>query len=209
MKKIFLLIVPILFFAGCELNKKTTLPEKQITLEKQTQEDITLSKFFMNDNSTAQFKGEGNEFTSYTLKTRFLFDDYIATYEDNGGTVIEKIYRIFDDHIGIIARNAEVYEPKIRTLEELKAMPELEIYLGTPLKVGNEFEGWKVISTSEIVKSNSNFFEDVIVIEKKDGQNTIERKYFAKDFGEIKREFTMTTNGKQSVASSTFEKIIN
>ncbi|TQR20669.1 hypothetical protein [Psychrobacillus vulpis] len=215
MQKLMLLLIPILFLFACEQNqtnstKPETAPEDEqtpIAVKEQSTPDITRSTFFMGDKSSAQFKGEGNEYASYTLKTDYLYDHYVSTYEDNGGTVMQRIYRISNDKITIVLEVAEAYETNNPTLEELDAMPDLKIYLAGPFDVGTKFDGWKIISTSDTLATATQNFQDVIVIEKIEKESKI-RKYFAKDFGEIKREFIMNTNGEENIISSTFEKIM-
>lgn len=216
MQKFVFLIILLSFLAACssnnaDTNKFETASDNVVTpnhSEEQPKNDADLTTYFMKNNSTAEFKGEGNEYASYTLKTHHLYENYIATYEDNGGTVLERIYRISDEHISIIAKNEEAYEVKTPSLEELDAMPELEVYLATPLEVGTKFNGWNIISITETVKTDTQTFTDVIVIEKVDEQQTTQRKYFSKDFGEIKREFIIKMDGEESIITSTFVKLL-
>ncbi|WP_391122177.1 hypothetical protein [Psychrobacillus sp. L3] len=212
MKKLILLLIPLLIVSACanrnENVKPITTPEKEMKLEVKNTTDTDLSRFFMKNNSIAQFKGEGNEYASFSLKTLHLFNNFIATTEDNGGTIVERIYRVYDDHISKISENYEADKTKQPTLQELEAMPELEIYLASPLTNGTEFNGWKIKSTSDVVQTEFQTFKNVIVIEKKEEQNTIVRKYFAKSFGEVKREFIMNTNGEETIVTSSFEKIL-
>lgn len=211
MKKYLLMIIPTLFLIACNAEEQsvsepsTSPPTDNTTSPAETK--MSLSDYFMPNDSIAQFTGEGNEFATYTLTTKHLYDNYVATYEDNGGTVVERIYHIQPDKLSLIAENGEAYNPKVPTLTELEGMQELEVYLTAPLKVSTEFNGWKVISTNETLKTDFQTFEDVIMIEKTDEQGAISRKYFAKNFGEIKREFTMHEKDEAFTVTSTLEKV--
>ncbi|GGA27213.1 hypothetical protein [Psychrobacillus lasiicapitis] len=209
-KHLFFLI-PTLFLIACGAEK----PEDTETTSKTPSEEavppsessLSLSHFFMPDNSVAHFKGEGNEYASYTLTTLYPFENFVTTYEDNGGTVMQRIYHITDDKISLIAENGEAYEPTTHSLAELQAKQEIEVYLASPLEVGATFNGWKITSVSETLETDSQTFDHVIVIEKTNEDSSITRKYFAKNFGEIKREFIMQEGDEQFIVSSVFESM--
>nr|WP_106778913.1 hypothetical protein [Lysinibacillus timonensis] len=66
-------------------------------LDSNEADKINLTKFFLQDDSTAYFQGYGNEYASYTVHTKWLSDRYVALTENNGWAVILKIYRIADE----------------------------------------------------------------------------------------------------------------
>lgn len=214
MKKLLLLLIPILFLCACGTNKSVTENTDKVSVKEApvkeslpVVEKVNLATFFLPDNSTAQFKGEGNEYAFYSLKTRYINDNYVVTYEDNGGTIVQRVYKISEDSISVLAENGEAYEEKIPSMEELESMPVIDIYLATPLEVGTEFNGWEITSTTDTLQTDLQTFENVMVIEKTEEQGNVTRKYFAKDFGEIKRELIMNTNEEELIVSSTFEKL--
>jgi len=215
MKKLLLLLIPILFLCACGTNKTVTENTDKVPVKEEpvketlpVVEAVNLAQFFLPDQSTAQFKGEGNEYASYSLNTQYINDNYVATYEDNGGTVVQRVYKITDDNISLLAENGEAYEAEIPSIEELESMPVIDIYLATPLEVGTEFNGWEITSTTDTLQTDLQTFENVIVIEKTEEQGNVTRKYFAKDFGEIKREFIMNANEEELIVSSTIEKLL-
>ena len=219
MKKLVVLVFPFFFLFGCGADPsidndtvKEPIEEETPTSTVEKPEPIptetNLNQFFLTDGSSAQFLGDGNEYASYSLKTQWMNENYVATYEDNGGTVMQRIYRISTDKISLLAENGEAYEAQMPSIEELDAMPEIGVYLSTPLEVGTEFNDWIITSTSETVETPLQMFTDVIVIEKKEEQGNVNRKYFAKEFGEIKREFIMYEGEQETIISSTIEKVM-
>ena len=219
MKKLVILVFPFFFLFGCGADPsidndtvKEPIEEETPTSTVEKPEPIptetNLNQFFLTDGSSAQFLGDGNEYASYSLKTQWMNENYVATYEDNGGTVMQRIYRISTDKISLLAENGEAYEAQMPSIEELDAMPEIGVYLSTPLEVGTEFNDWIITSTSETVETPLQMFTDVIVIEKKEEQGNVNRKYFAKEFGEIKREFIMYEGEQETIISSTIEKVM-
>lgn len=219
MKKLVVLVFPFFFLFGCgadpSIDNDTVkepiegeTPTSTVEKPEPVPTETNLNQFFLTDDSTAQFLGDGNEYASYSLKTQWLNENYVATYEDNGGTVMQRIYRISTDKISLLAENGEAYDAQMPSVEELDAMPEIGIYLSTPLEVGTEFNDWIITSTSETVETPLQIFTDVIVMEKKEEQGNVNRKYFAKEFGEIKREFIMNEEEQEIIISSTIEKVM-
>ncbi|MFJ7826427.1 hypothetical protein [Psychrobacillus sp. NPDC096623] len=212
MKNMFVVLIPIVFLFACtnEQTKQSTPEhtETPITEPIVVREEATdLMQYFLNDNSTAKFKGEGNEYAAFTLKTNHLFDNYVATYEDNGGTVMRRYYKISPTEITLIDEQGEAYEEANPTLQELQAMETISVYLKTPLEVGTEFNGWKITSSSTTVDTDLQTFENVVVLEKIDEQGNLMRKYFAKGYGEIQRDYMSTNEDEPFMISSIVEKI--
>ncbi|WP_342525574.1 hypothetical protein MKY84_08690 [Chryseomicrobium sp. FSL W7-1435] len=155
------------------------------------EEQPDLHTYFMPNQSAATFEGMGNEYATYTLNTQHLYENYIGTLEDNGGTVVQRIYRIEDTRIVKIFEEAEAYDADFPPLTELEAMPELETYLSLPFEEGNEFNGWTITETSGMLTTPYQTFENVITLTREgEDQSTIER-HFVEGFGEVKRVFRM------------------
>ncbi|MDI2588957.1 hypothetical protein OR571_18120 [Psychrobacillus sp. NEAU-3TGS] len=211
MIKLLFLLIPTLFLIACgdekPVDTETTTKPPSEEVVTPSESPISLSHFFMPDNSVAQFKGEGNEYATYSLTTLYPFENYVITYEDNGGTVVQRIFNVQENKISLIAENGEAYEPTTHSLAELQAMQEIEVYLATPIEVGATFNDWKITSTTETLETDLQTFDHVIVIEKTNEDNSITRKYFAKNFGEIKREFFMQEGDEQYIVSSVIESM--
>lgn len=212
MKRLLFLIIPFLFLIACQANEEEIIePNNDTTTSTEnetTNQYKTLAEFFQGDQTIANFKGEGNEYASYTLQTQHPYENYVVTYEDNGGTIVQRIYRITKDNIGLLSEMGEAYDSVIPSFEELESMQVIDIYLAAPLEVGTRFNDWEIISTQETVETDFQTFENVIVIEKKEEQGNTTRKFLVKDFGEIKREFIMVSDEAEVIVTSTFEKLL-
>ncbi|HWL24059.1 MAG TPA: hypothetical protein VNR38_09980 [Ureibacillus sp.] len=181
-------------------------------IQETIEDDVDYSKFFMPEGSTAYFLGEGNEFATFTVKTKWLSDRYVALVEDNGGAAILKIYRVMDEDDKV----EKVYDQVIEefpndvtypTVDELNKMPLIEPYLNGPLEVGTVIGDWKIVQVDTTLSTPYKSFEHVIVLEEI-SEDFTNRKYFAIGFGEVKRESIMQVEGEDPfVVTSTLEKI--
>ncbi|MFC4354684.1 hypothetical protein ACFO0S_06255 [Chryseomicrobium palamuruense] len=204
MKKWSLLIV--LLLSACQLETEETRqpvePSTPVTEEQQpdTNEPSTpaeeetvvdLHDYFLPNQSSAQFEGMGNEYATFTLKTQHLYEDYVGTYEDNGGTVMQRIYRIEDERIVMILEEAEAYDADFPPLSELEALPEIETYLSLPIEEGTEFNGWTITAIDQTIDTPLQTFDHVFVLSQEGADQSVVERYFAEGFGEIKRVFRM------------------
>ncbi|MDM5333574.1 hypothetical protein QUF56_10090 [Ureibacillus composti] len=178
--------------------------------DESTNNTIDFSSFFKPNQSVAYFLGEGNEFATLNVKTVWLSEKYVAHIEDNGGVTLLRVFRILDDKIEIILEeviegtSGEIPYPEVSALEDMQA---IETYLAGPIEVGTQFGKWKIVKVDETLKTPYKNFEHVFVIEEK-GDNFINRKYFVKDYGEIKRESIMQIDQEEDyIVTSTLEKI--
>ena len=164
--------------------------------------------YFMPDGSTATFLGEGNEYASFTLRTVYLEGEHIAVYEDNGGTVMLKVYRLSKEKIDLVLEQGEFYEDYSATAEELEALGPIRTYLTFPLEIGTVIGERTVIETDAIVETPFENFEQVTVLESGGEEGSIVKTYFAEGYGEVKREFRMQEEEQEEfVVTSVLEKI--
>jgi len=216
----FILSVLLLLVAcGTESSEEPNSPDEDGKLteegsengekpEEQPAANVDPHDFFMPDASIATFLGEGNEYASFTLRTVYMDDQHIATYEDNGGTVILKVYRVGENEVELVKEQAEFYEDFVASSDELEALQPIRTYLTLPLEVGTVIEDWTVTETATTVKTAFQNFENVSVLESEETENTINKTYFAEGYGEVKREFRMQEEGQQEfVVTSVLESI--
>lgn len=205
--KYLLTIFSIILLIGCTqvLMDDSPPPSKDPVSVKETKTDF--KKFFKPDGSTASFLGEGNEFASYTEKTKWLSDDYVATVIDNGGATTMKIYRVLEDRIDLIYDELveempnNITYPEVISLEKLEA---IEPYFAGPIEVGTTFGNWEIVETGASVDTHFESFENVIVIEEQQ-EDYINRKYLVEGFGVVKAVYTDTN--EEYIVTSTLEKL--
>lgn len=164
--------------------------------------------YFMPDGSTAAFLGEGNEYASFTLRTVYLDGEHVAVYEDNGGTVMLKVYRLSEETIDLVMEQGEFYEDYSATAEELEALEPIRTYLTFPLEIGTVIGERTVIETDAAAETPFENFEQVTVLESEGEEGSIVKTYFAEGYGEIKREFRMQEEGQEEfVVTSVLEEL--
>lgn len=144
--------------------------------------------YFLEDGSTARFEGYGNEFAEFTLRTDYMEANHVAIYEDNGGTVGLKVFRLHDDRIELVKQEGEFYEDFEASFEELQALEVISTYLEFPIEQDQEIGDATVVETGASLETPYRNFEDVFVLEQ-ESEGSINRNYFVEGFGEVKREF--------------------
>lgn len=219
MKKFSMLIALFLLFGCAEQETKpntvSPAPDNEIPNKDNSpikEETFDFSTYFMPTNTTAYFEGYGNEYASYTLKTTWLNDQYVATVLDNGGATVLRIYRLankqvelIDEHVVDVPMENITYP----TIEQLEGRPTMQVYLAAPIKKGTTFGNWTIIETNTTLETPLQKFEDVFVIEET-GDGFTNRHYFAPGYGEIKREAIMDHAGENEepfIVSSTIKTV--
>jgi hypothetical protein len=161
----------------------------------------------MKDESVANYLGEGNEYANFTARTQWHDHHTVSIFEDNGGTILLRTYRITEDAIELINEKGEFYDEFKPTTVELATMPAISTFLKLPLEEGNEFDGWTIIDVGITVDTPLQKFEEVIQLQKIDETGSIQNKYIVENYGEIKREFIMNENDVEFRVTSTIESI--
>lgn len=234
--KVFITASIVLLLNGCtspedqSSNKSEDTPKENVETPKENENDTSveepkdtetdvnepdeqepdkksLSDFFMSNGTSANYAGEGNEFAGYRSRTQWHNDSTVSIFEENGGTTMLRTYRIEDDAIVLIKEQGEYYEEFNPTDEELNSLSPISTYLQLPLEEGTTFNNWEIISVNEEVETPYQTFTDVIVVEKTEENGSINRKYIAENYGEIKREFTSIEGDQEYIVSSTLESV--
>jgi len=175
--------------------------------DEQEPEIKSLSDFFMSNGTNANYAGEGNEFASYRSRTQWHNDSTVSIFEENGGTTMLRTYRIEDDAIILIKEQGEFYDEFNPSDEELNTLSPISTYLKLPLEEGTTFNNWEITSVDEEVDTPYQTFTDVIVLEKTEDNGSINRKYIAEKYGEIKREFISIEGDQEYIVTSTLESV--
>ena len=190
-----------------QLDEVIEEPEDDVAEPEPEPSKIQLSNFFMQDEVTAMYLGEGNEYASYRARTQWHNDHTVSIFEDNGGTTLLRTYRISDESIDLIQEQGEFYDEFNPTDEELQALPKLSTFLKLPIEPGENIDDWEVISVNETIDTPFQVFEQVILLEKSDDTVAIQRRYIVEKYGEIKREFIMNEEDIEFIVTSTLESV--
>lgn len=156
----------------------------------QQKDEADLADFFpLSQGSTWQYKGEGNEYASFTRKVLFVEGDKAQIAEDNGGTVSASVFRTTEDAITCIFSRGEEYEGTNLLNEESN---ENFIVLKAPLKVGTKWEAQgevrEITETNAVVDTPAGKFENCIKVSIT-LENSTMNEYFKAGIGMVKREF--------------------
>ena len=162
--------------------------------------------FFMEDGTTAIFQGEGSEFAAISIRTQHLEGNYVALYEDNGGTTILRVYRLSEDKVELVKEEPEFYDDFTATSEELEELEPLSTYLEFPLEEGKTMDDRTIVGIGETVETPYDTFEDAILIESENEEST-NRTYLVESFGEVKREFITQEGDEEFIVTSSLEAI--
>ncbi|RNF38364.1 hypothetical protein [Planococcus salinus] len=169
-------------------------------------ENVDPYAFFMEDGTTATYEGKGIEYAALSIRTEYLEEDHIALYEDNGGTILLRVYRLSEDKVELVKEEPEFYEEYTATAEELSALEPISTYLEFPIEEGNKMNGRTIVETGATVETPYDTFEDAIVIENK-SESSVSRSYITEGFGEVKREFLSEEGEEEFVVTSSLETI--
>jgi hypothetical protein len=175
--------------------------------KKTSKHEVDPYDFFLEDGTTAHFEGKGNEFADLTIRTEYLKGNHVALYEDNGGTVVLRVYRLSKDRIVLVKREAEFYKEYKPTLKQLQALKPISTYLKFPVKKGDTISGSKVVKTDATVSTPYKKFKKAFVLENKSEGGGVNRTYFVKGFGEVKREFIFKEGKNTFKVTSSLESI--
>lgn len=156
--------------------------------------------YFLEDGSIARFEGYGNEFAEFTLKIDYMEANHVATYEDNGGTVVLKVFRLHDDRIELVKQEGEFYDDYTASFEELEALEVISTYLEFPIEEGQEIGDATVVETGTSLETPYQNFDDVFVLESMTEDGSINRNYFVEGYGEVKREFRANADDSDEMA---------
>ncbi|MFC5587600.1 hypothetical protein ACFPRA_01590 [Sporosarcina soli] len=217
---LFVLLLTCFVIVGCSKNSSTTMDnsgsenrgmttkgnENTEGNEGKSQNEVTMSDYFLPDGSKAHYLGEGNEFAELDVEVAQPHKNYVIIHENNGGTMIRYIYKITNNKIEILDKGMVDYKDEFPSLDELDAMNPTGIYLQQPIEVGTTFDNWTIVQTDVSVETPYKKFDKAFVIEEK-GEDFTNRKYFVEGFGEVKRESIMDLEDGEHIVTSTLKAV--
>lgn len=205
------LIFFVLFSTSCA-KIDNPIPEPQEEQPKPQVEEFpavtqNLNKYFpLTKGSTWQYKGEGNEYASFTREVLFVEGDKAQIKEDTGGTVSAAVFKTTEKEITRIFFRGEEYEETNFLNEEPN---DNLVILKTPLEVGIKWEEpngvREIVEVDAAVDTPAGRFENCIKI-KIQGQDSTMFEYFKDEIGMVKREFI---SGDTTVTSTLEKYTIN
>lgn len=157
---------------------------------------IELGDFFLPDGTTAYYEGVGNEFAELIIDVHRIGDQFVVVDEDNGGVTIRKVFRIEEDAITVLTTNPIDLNEALPEEDDLVALEATDIYLQTPLEVGEQFGNWTIIETNGTIETPYGSFNNVLIIESIE-EDLINRRYLVQEYGEIVRESIMETEEEE------------
>ncbi|NYB75051.1 GerMN domain-containing protein [Sedimentibacter hydroxybenzoicus DSM 7310] len=167
MKKLIGLgLIILMLFTACEYND-TDVPDNN----NDNQDEYSIEEFFpVIENTKYSYKGEGNEFASYTVFIDYISNNRFQTRTNNGGTETVKVYEFKDNQLIELYSRGEAYFREDFTNREFQ---EGNVVLKLP------YTG----ELKQIVTSQGNFNAIEVITENDQGTNT---NYYAKDVGLVK-----------------------
>ncbi len=184
------LTILLVLFIGLTACAQVDNPESE-----ESQKNLILKAYFpLHQGMEYSYAGEGNEFAPFTRKIMFVEDNYLQLTDNNGGTVVVKIYKYNDKEITEVFSEGEFYEdenliPDVRNNED-----KAEIILKAPLEVGKSWSSndgdREIVAVDQKVKVPAGTFHQVIKIKitYTDSNNT-GYEYYAPNIGLIKSEY--------------------
>ncbi|WP_107841607.1 hypothetical protein [Metasolibacillus meyeri] len=194
----FILLCALLFMTSCSNDK---LPIENPPVEEQTNE---LQLFFKEDGSTAFFEGEGNEFASYTEQTFWLSSDYVHVRVDNGGVVINTVYRVTDTAIELVFQEAEDVAQFDATA--LDTYPVITTLLKAPIEVGQSEDHWAIADIAAQVDTPYRSFNNAVVVVMEIG-NATETNYYVHGYGLVKSVIEIMEEYEIFIITSTLKEL--
>ncbi|GEM_PF-2074516 len=148
--------------------------------------------YFLPHGSKVHYEGKGNEYAEMDMQIYHPYEDIVMVYENNGGALVRKLYKVEKDKILRLDESHVDTESNAPPLDEIKKMESQGIYLQQPFKKGATFERWTVTDTDATVETPYRTFKHAVVLEEKD-EGFVNRRYFVEEYGEVKRESVMMT----------------
>lgn len=137
------------------------------------------------------YRGEGNEYASYTQEAIYTRDNMAQFGSNNGGTAMTSIFETDDDYVKRVYREGESYNPD-NYLETGFTPNDDTILLKAPIKIGTSWTnsgiGREIVSVNSNVDTPAGSFDNCVKVKISFEDSTI-YEYYHKNTGLIKSEF--------------------
>lgn len=182
---------------GVEDEEEGSKDEEPIEVDEQP--SVSLLDYFPNKPMEKDFLGTGNEFAQYKEMVLTNEGFYYPAIIDNGGTRMLRIYKVTNDGISTVYEQPEFYNENIPPLAPLEASFKEVPLLTLPLEIGKSIGEWKLVQVNETITVPYGKFNEVVVLEKVNQDGSINRQYWAKQFGKVKDEYSYQDQTGQSI----------
>ncbi|MHB1127384.1 MAG: TapB family protein [Bacillota bacterium] len=147
--------------------------------------------FPLTQGSTWEYEGEGNEYAAFDREVVYVKGNLAQLKEDNGGTVMARVFKTTDNTVTSIFNQGEEYTPQNLLDREPN---EQSTILMSPLAVGTKWEeaGVKreIVDIATTVETPAGVFKNCIKVKiVHPGDTSTVYEYFAKGVGTVKEEF--------------------
>lgn len=206
MKKVILLlslVLPLILLFGCKSKENNKTIEHPAAYQ-----ELKINDYFpIKDNVKYYYKGNGNEYASYTIYNDYTSEDKVQQRIDNGGTEVVMVFQLKEGKLTRIFSKGEVYYRE--NLLGIKSEDE-EIILMEPLKKGTT---WKlkdsrvrtITNTSADITTPLANYKAIEVTTEGQKDKTID--YYAKNIGLVKSVFISDGNDISSTLSKIEENV--
>ena len=162
-----------LLLAGCS-NKNTAFNNSGNTGESnnpnQTMDnprkiDQGLLDYFLPDGSKAHFHGEGVDNAELDVDFNMPYEHYVVVHENNGDAIARYVYEIGETQITTLSYDLVDANTDFPTLDEIKKMEPVGVYLQKPFEKGQKFGKWEIIETGASVETYYKNFDNAFVVQ--------------------------------------------
>lgn len=213
----------MIFMAGCSSGKENTVPNNSGNSGKPLKSNETsgvqkvdkgLLDYFLADGAKAHFRGEGQNFSELDVQFAMPYENYVIVHESNGQAIVRYVYQIGEKQITTLSYDLVDSTTDFPSLDEIKKMEPVGVYLHKPFEKGQLFGQWEIVETDVPVETYFKDFDNAFVLQSTEpiigaeNKAYIIKKYFVEGFGEVKRESIMkTADGEHLVMTSTLESV--
>ncbi|TKC15466.1 hypothetical protein [Robertmurraya kyonggiensis] len=150
---------------------------------------INIQEYFPPENVIKHFRGEGNEYAS-EVETIFQREgEFLVSLGNNGGTQVLRVYQLTQNGIHLVYEVPEYYEESPPSVASLQEQFQIQDVLTVPVEKGRMINGWEIVDIAHELTLPIGTLNDVIVLEKTNGNESMNRHYWAKQYGLVKKEF--------------------
>ncbi|MEQ2527155.1 hypothetical protein WMO40_10620 [Bacillaceae bacterium CLA-AA-H227] len=160
--------------------------------EKPSEEELAaihIAEYFPPENVIKHFKGEGNEYAS-EVETIFQREgEFLSSVVNNGGTQVLRVYQLTQDGIHLVYEQPEYYEESPPSVTSLQAQFQIQDVITAPVEKGRMINGWEIVDVHHELTLPIGKLNDVIVLKRTAGNESLNVHYWAKQYGLVKKEF--------------------